>query len=240
MVTAEADRAAAKPRCDRGTRAISGVFETDADVNLRQIFVIDSERGGRRSWKVEARNFSLDDALLTAFAYCREERTKSRSRTVEVAGAGDARVGARCKRGTEAFSSGFSDVGDPEARPLIAYESRRTSKRRWTVAASNTDGQTGALEVHVYCRKAEGLRVADRTETLSAPGPVDADVAARCQRNERVVSGGFASDTVPLPGKGRLVDITASRKAGKRKWRISVAAIGTDVAITAYAYCEAA
>jgi hypothetical protein len=238
-VTAASDRASARPRCDGGTRAISGGFETNADVTARQVYVIGSARSGRRGWTVSAHNFSPDDAQLTAFAYCRDERTTARSKNVEVEGAGDGTAVAKCRRGKEAVAGGFDLPGaDPAARPIIAYESRRVSKRKWTVTASNTDGESGELQAHVYCRKAEGLRASKRTETLTGPGLVDADVIARCRPSERVVSGGFASDTVPLPGKGRLVDVTASRKLGKRKWRVSVAAIGTGLTIAAYAYCE--
>jgi hypothetical protein len=238
-VTGEAGRGSAQPRCDRGTRAISGGFETNADVNLRQIYVNASELGGRRRWTVGAHNFSPNDALLTAFAYCRDERTKARSKTFQVEGAGDVTATASCGRGKQAISGGFRDLSGADARPTIAYESRRASKRKWTVTASNTDGEPGRLQAHVYCRKGgDGLRAAERRETFPSPGPVDGDVIARCRRDERVLSGGFTSDTVPLPGKGQTVQITASRKVGKRKWRVSVAAIGTAVTVTVHAYCE--
>ena len=158
---------------------------------------------------------------------------------MEVEAAGAATAVARCKKGRRAISGGFDTPGaDPAARPIIAYESRRAGKRRWMVVASNTGGEGGELEAQVYCRKAKTLRVSRGSETLTGPGPVDADVIAGCRRGERVVSGGFASDTVPLPGKGMLVDITASRKVGKRKWRVSAIAIGTQPTITVFAYCE--
>jgi hypothetical protein len=237
-VTGEAARGSAQPRCDRGTRVISGGFETNADVNLGQIYVNTSERGGRRGWTVGAHNFSPNDASLTAFAYCREKRTNARSKTVQVEGGADVTATARCGRGKRAISGGFRDLSGADARPIIAYESRRASKRKWMVTASNTDGEPGQLKAHVYCSKQGGLRATQRSQTFPGLGPVDGDVIARCRRDERVLAGGFASDTVPLPGKGQTVQITASRKVGKRKWRVSVAAIGTEVTITAHAYCE--
>jgi hypothetical protein len=47
------------------------------------------------------------EGLLTSYAYCRDEKVKSRSRTASVDSCETETVEASCKPGTKALSGGF-------------------------------------------------------------------------------------------------------------------------------------
>jgi hypothetical protein len=239
--TVEADageRAFASGFCRPATAAVSGGFEADPVVfgEPSPFFFLDgSLRSGGRSWPSEAANLGAIGGArgaLTSFAYCRDERVKSKRVTVSVAPDETKTVSAKCKRGTKAISGGFDadDIGFAAGGPFFRISvSRRSGARRWEVRAANSGDETGELTSQVNCRKGKGLKTHRRSTEL------DNDVfglEAKCKRKQRIVSGGFAGPD--FSGPEGLIPF-ASMRVGKRGWRLAGLATGDA---TVYAYCE--
>jgi hypothetical protein len=196
-------------------------------------------------------NFGADNEF-TALAYCRDQKLKTKSKSVEVGPISSGvptsgTVIAKCKQGTTAFSGGFDNPdffvsGMGGATAVFTQESRKVGKRKWRVTGSNAGSVAGELAAQVNCHEGKGLETREKSETLDATsGPDQAELVAKCKRGERVVSGGFRSDQAVFNlGEGELILITESRKQGKRKWIVSATASGGTPAMTAYAYCEEA
>jgi len=236
------DYGAATAKCKKGTKAVSGGFETELDWTFTEeaIFVDRSSRTGGRRWTSEGSNDSSEAGDLTSYAYCRDEKVKRKSATTEVEVEEIESVTARCKRGTKVFSGGFdSDQFDPSATTSPWFwliQSLKQGKREWLVSAFNAGNVEGDLTAHVYCR--EGKKV----KTKQAEGRLEADfeeetLEPTCTRKQRVVSGGF--DTVSN-WQNTGANVKESRKTGKRTWRVTAEeAIGSDPHdLIAYAYCE--
>jgi hypothetical protein len=103
-------------------------------------------------------------------------------------------------------------------------------KRKWETTGFNYI-QPDTLTAQVNCHEGRGLKTRSVTETTSSELT---ELIAKCKKSQRVVSGGFASDSIVSKGGPFYQE---SRKQGKRKWVVSVVAVGS-VEITAYAYCE--
>jgi hypothetical protein len=216
--------------CDPGTKAVSGGFETEFDFAGGTVFaVVDSLRQGARSWTATAQNFfSGNPAPLTSFAYCRDEKVKSSSEDVDLEVGEDDTVVATCPSGTKALSGGFD--GEFDDSVVLPQISRKLGKRKWEVTGIDYV-EPDDLTAQVNCREGRALRTKQATATVDNDNTATA--IAKCKRRQRVVSGGFAQD-VPVKGGPFTYE---SRKAGKRRWRVSTwANFPTD--ITAYAYCE--
>ena len=238
---AGAESKSVRARCRRGSKAVSGGFQTNANASLRPIFAYGSRPGGPRGWTASGFDFGPDDGFVRSFAYCRPERFQTRSASVEVSGVTGSVV-ARCPRGSRAISGGFDDpdFDGSTGRPVIAYQSRRAGKRRWRVVGQRVSPEIGELSAHVRCARAKAPKVARAQATLDPMASGATRIVARCKRGRRAISGGFESDAPPLPGKGSVVLIRALRKLGQRRWMVSVAATGIETTVTAYAYCERA
>jgi hypothetical protein len=240
------ENGAATPTCKRGTKAVSGGFDTayDSDGPLGFFEPNQLRRTGRREWTGAALNNSLDARDLTAYAYCRDQKLKARSATTSVSANQLGTAIAKCKRGEKAFSGGFAlsefDNSDPNSPIMVVTESFKTGKRGWTASAQNlpndvaTMPETGVLTAYVYCRRGKAPKTRQAEETL-APSEF-ATVEATCKRRQRVVSGGFDLESDFQTTRAFIME---SRKLDKRSWEI--AALAGPVAahpIVAYAYCE--
>jgi hypothetical protein len=108
--------------------------------------------------------------------------------------------------------------------------SMRTGRGSWTVELLT--GSTVQVEVFAYCAKDVKLKQRSSETTLSA-GEQDTE-EARCKRNQRVVSGGFDTES---DGVTTAAITTASRRAGKRAWETTAFAEAGAQPLTVYAYC---
>jgi hypothetical protein len=237
---------AATPTCKRGTKAISGGFDSHYDPHGTLGFFEPNQlrRTSRREWTGAALNNSLEDRDYTAYAYCRDQKLKTRSATTSVAPSELGTVTAKCKGRQKAFSGGFAlsefDNSDPNSPIMVVTGSLREGKRKWTASASNapndvaTMPKTGNLSVYVYCREGKTPNVRRAKEAL-APSEFDS-AKATCKRSQRVVSGGF---DLKSDFQTTRAFVMTSRKVGMRSWEI--AALNgptTEHSIVAYAYCE--
>jgi hypothetical protein len=239
------ENGAATPTCKRGTKAVSGGFDSHYDPGGPLGFFEPNQlrRTGRREWAGAALNNSLEDRDFTAYAYCRDQKLRARSARTSVAVGEVGSATAECKRGQKAFSGGFAiseyDGSDSSSPIVLVTRSLKQGKREWTVSAYNLGNdfgttREGELTAYVYCRQGKALRTGRVEETL---GPSEFDRAeAACKRSQRVVSGGF---DLRSDFKTTRAFIMASRKVGKRSWRIAALNGPTTTnPIVAYAYCE--
>jgi hypothetical protein len=226
-------------KCKRGTRVVSGGFETEYDTisGDPNVLINESHRAGRRSWTSAAFNLAASSSGdLSSFAYCRDQKLKRRRKAITVEQNEEATVTAACPKGTKAFSGGF------EAEPLSAgpffyiRSSQKAGGRKWEVSAVNF-GDPGELKADVYCRAGKKLTTASATDTVSRtgfPANVYAAPEAECPKGRTSVSGGFEIDG--------FASIRDSAKIGD-DWRIAATANPTGapfptVPVTVFAYCE--
>jgi len=150
----------ATAKCPRGTKAVSGGFDTPDFVvtgdyeNDSRITPYASRRQGGRKWTVEAANYAGAEGTLVASVYCREGHAldkKKKTVTVE----GDPATGvvgeavAKCPKGTRVVSGGF-DLGGAEG-DLLA--SRKRGGRKWLASASVGFPLTRELTTFAYCEQ---------------------------------------------------------------------------------------
>ena len=239
----------ATPKCKRGTRAISGGFETDpvqAGGMTAWVLPYESRKRGRRSWEATGANAGSLEGELTAYVYCRDEKVKSKTDTADVDGSSGGgfdteSATAKCARGMKAVSGGFDnpDFSIGGGTLIFPYESLKQGKRKWTASGQNLGTAEGEVLAQVNCREGEGLNTRRESETIASLEA--ADVAVKCKRGDRVVSGGFAIENPfsTAPDFGPYV--YASRKRGKRTWVTSFFGYSPNSEdVTAYAYCEEA
>jgi hypothetical protein len=236
----------ATAKCKSGTRAVSGGFqgEFDADAMGTPLFLqFESRRQGKRRWTGSAYNAPPVEGDLTTYAYCGEEKLKTKSRSVDVDGAPDSETAtAKCPKGTKAVSGGFdnsdADLEAPDTTLILPHVSRKQGGRRWTVEGTNLGDSEGTLTAYVNCRDGGSLKAKRKSTDLEAgPGEVVIESAvAKCAKRLRVLSGGFEFDD-EISGNGPIV--LHSKKVGGRKWSTS-AVVGSTVetTLTTYAYCE--
>jgi hypothetical protein len=230
--------------CKKGTKAVSGGFETESDGDFDPFLEVNrSQRSGRRGWISEAFNGSDEAGDLTSFAYCRRGKTLTREADTVPSPIGEfVTATAECPPRTRVISGGFAGsptdaVGDTPV--LYISESRRASKRTWEVSAHGNGNEPGELTSVAYCGKAKKLKQRSASGVVSTdiPDALTAELVARCKRRERVVAGGFGSTDDSGESTPRVL---TSRKQGRRSWAVTaiVGSMGLTVDVTAYAYCE--
>jgi hypothetical protein len=245
------ESADAKPvsaTCPRGTKAISGGFAgeyDDLDPMSPAVAPIGSRPSDKRDWEARAFNRSGFTGELIAFAYCRDEKLKGRSESVVLEpppgpGANTVSLTPTCPSGTKAVSGGFDNpdafaMGSSGAL-VFPYRSLMRGQRRWLAAASNVSNEKTTFKAFIRCRDGESLKTKRNSE--AAETDEGFDLAARCARKQRVVSGGFDLEEPYVGGLGPTV--FESRKQGKRGWTVSGVNTGEAVTVTAFAYCEPA
>jgi hypothetical protein len=222
----------ATAQCKRGTEAVSGGFEMPEFSG-----VFEAVRAGKRKWTITGRSGGLEAGTLTAFVYCDKSRPGLKKKSSEVpfdSETSTVSATAKCKRGSEAVSGGFS--GEAGFRPN-ALALRRDGKRRWTASALNPF-DTGTFTAFAYCDKSEpGLKT--RSTTVAIGDFDHGSATTKCRRGTQLVSGGFSSPPVMTAGfPGPAVIVIESRREGKRGWTASGLAGGGGGSLTVYAYCE--
>jgi hypothetical protein len=267
-------------KCPRGSEAVAGGFASPAfDPRFVNASIIhfDSHRTSDREWRTQAHNFGGNMPVkasptgeLDAYAVCdtRSPGLLIRSKTRTVGPGGTKRADspgvrtlvAKCPKGSEAVSGGFSS---PDARAkgrkaAYAFTSKRVRKRGWKVRAANNDFQNQRkIKAYAYCAKHEpGLDV--ETKHVTVPPGNKATLDIGCRHGEKPLSGGYASTY--SPGSGMSTPIAAfaftSRPISGDRWRVSAfgegaaakvgrssssspkGVLGPAARLTAYAYCK--
>jgi hypothetical protein len=228
--------------CPKGTKAVSGGFKTEffgVDLDFPFIPIEASRRTRSRGWTSSGFNDGTAEGDLTSFAYCRKQKLKAATDTVPAPVGEFVTATATCPAGTKIVSGGFeaSPVDTVGTTPVLyVSESRRASKRRWEASAFSNGNEEGELEAAAYCAKEKKPKARHASTTLDSETP-SASVIAHCKRRERVVSGGFGSPDDSGEATPRFL---ASKRMGKRRWKVSAfyGNAGATIQITAYAYCE--
>jgi hypothetical protein len=224
-------------QCARGTKAVSGGFESDIDLDgpTEVILPYTSRAEGGRKWTSAGFN-PAESGDLTSFAYCRDQKIKRRSAETTVDPGDSETVTARCPRGTRAFSGGFDNpdfsIAGPAATVILPFESKKTGKREWTVSGTNIASGAGELVAQVNCHEGKGLRTEDEELSINSGGVHDEE--AECSGGRRVVSGGF--DYTLEASTSAFV--FSSYKDGKREWHVEALDQVAPATLTVYAYCE--
>jgi hypothetical protein len=236
LSTNEFDDATAK--CKRGTKAVSGGFDSDIDTggSTEAILPYTSRAEGGRKWTSAGFNLAAPGEL-TSFAYCRDQTIKRRSADEVLSGGETETVTARCPRGTKVASGGFDNPDfNVNGTNVAAFpsESKKTGKREWTVTGTELGSDPGELVAQVNCHERKGLKTFDETLSIDSPGVYD--VVAECAPGRRVVSGGF--DFSLEPSASPAAWVFSSHKIGKREWEVEAIDFADVATLTAYAYCE--
>jgi hypothetical protein len=233
-------------QCTKGTKAVSGGFESEFDsestITSPFLEVNESRRDGRRRWETSAFNGGASAGDLTSFAYCRDQKLTRATDTV-VAPVGDfVTATAKCPGGTKVISGGFegSPIDTVGTTPVLYIsESRRASKRTWEVSAHSNGNEDGDLTAMAYCGKGKKPKAKSASQRISSdpPDPQTAELLVRCKRNQRVVSGGFGS---PDDSGESTPRVMTSMRVGQRGWAVTafLGSNGLPTEVTAYAYCE--
>jgi hypothetical protein len=239
------ENGSATATCKRGTKAVSGGFETEFSlppVNFPFIPAYVSRREGARAWTSSGFNDGDSDGDLTSFAYCRDQKLTAVTDTVAAPVGQFATAAATCPRRTRVISGGFA--GSPidlvgTTPVLYISESRRATKRTWEASAHSNGNEDGELTAIAYCGKGKRLRARSASAMLGSDPPAveTAEILARCKRKERVVSGAFGSTDASGEATPRVL---TSMREGKRGWAVTafVGSNGMPAELTAYAYCE--
>jgi hypothetical protein len=217
-----------------GKRAVAGGFFGEFDfvgggatvIPLASISESDSE------WRLRAADTSGGPGAATAYAYCAKKRKFPRLREgseAETANPGVLEgVTAECPGDRRAISGGFEI---PNAF-VVVTKSMRTGSGSWTVEFFNATMGAVEVEAFVYC--ARQLKLKRRSsETRLSSEEIDTE-RARCKQTQRVVSGGFDTDS---SGTNPIGVGTASRRASKRAWEATAFAVRSPQNLSVYAYC---
>jgi hypothetical protein len=224
-------------QCARGTKAVSGGFESDIDPDgpTEVILPYSSRAESGREWTSAGFNLAAPGDL-TSFAYCRDQKVKRRSEETTVNPGESETVTAQCPRGTKAFSGGFDNpdfsIAGPSSTIILPFESKKTGKREWTVSGRNIASEAGELVVQVNCHKGKGPRTEDEELSINSPGVHDEE--AECRGGRRVVSGGFDYTLEATTS----AFVFSSYKDGKRDWQVEALDQSAPATLTVYAYCE--
>jgi hypothetical protein len=238
--------------CDRYGEAVSGGFanpDFSRATSTMYLFGFNPTQGRPvgSSWRATVVNLGTaanGSGTLRVFAYCavRERpRLFRRTATTTIRGRHTGGATARCPRGSEAMSGGFSMLPRRGENPyypyvkLFGYESRRIGNRRWHASAVNMKRHgKDRFIVLVKCDpRVPGLR--GRSKQVEVPTNGTASVGVSCGDKRKAVSGGFEGKVRVPSGDGtfpfRLNRIT------HRRWRAAAFDEGTAAPFTAYVYC---
>jgi hypothetical protein len=213
-------------------RAVAGGFFGEFGPGSSTVFPLVSTRESESEWRFRAGNLAAGPGDATVYAYCAKKKKfpKLREGSEEETANGGAleSVTADCPGSRRAISGGFEI---PEAFVLVTT-SMRSGRGSWTVEFFNATMGSVQVEAFVYCAKK--LKLKQRSsETTLADEEVETE-EARCKQNQRVVSGGFDTDSA---GTGPIGLGTASRRDGKRAWEVTAFGATGPVDLTVYAYC---
>jgi hypothetical protein len=238
------EKGSATAKCPRGSEAVAGGFASpgfDPRFNDQSIVHFDSHRTSDREWQTQGHNFGEGgadpmkvpvDGEMDAYAVCDSKsppilvksKTKSVSRFPIVKRADPQGVGtavAKCPKGTEAVSGGFSSPGNrlQGQAATFPFTSKRVGKRKWKVRAINNDfQQRRKLKAFAYCDKSEpGLDV--QSDKVKVPFRDKRTLDLGCRHDDKPLSGGYSS-TFDATAESAAFTFTSRPISGDR-WRVS-------------------
>jgi hypothetical protein len=224
-------------KCKKGQEAVAGGFFGPADFVADPHLVVpfDSSRAGKRKWRYRAFSLSVGDDQASTYAYCDPDKPRLKAKSATTTTDDTAvSVTARCPRGNEAVSGGFSTDSVDEFVWVVA--SKRIGKRKWQSEFVNPTDDPIGFTSFAYCDKSEP-RLKQRSEAITVESPNTASVTAKCRRGRSLFSGGFdggfseADSVFPF--------VNGSRRSGRRGWEVTAAlGMSNPAEITAYAYCD--
>lgn len=153
---------------------------------------------------------------------------KPATASVEIPDEQIAGVVAKCRKGMQVVSNGFSTPSFDETfatgPSIFPIQIQPRSKRALRTRAFNFGQDAGRFRAHAYCSKRKlGLSVASRR---SAPVPSEfagsRSATARCSKGSKAIAGGFRLDFGGGLVSPRLV-AHVSRRAGRRGWTVAAA-----------------
>jgi len=212
-----------------GKRAVSGGFFGEFDFVTTAVIPLISTRESGSEWGFRAGDLAGGPSDATAYAYCAKKNKFPKLREgseEETTSAGVVETAtAECPGNRRVISGGF-ELPDVES---LVPTSMRTGRGSWTV-----EFITGAVPVEVFAYCAKGVKLKQRSSgTTLTPGDPETG-EARCKRRERVVSGGFDTES---DAANTAAFSSASRRSGKRAWEVTATAVGDPQDLTVYAYC---
>jgi hypothetical protein len=213
-------------------RAVAGGFFGEFNIGDETVLPFVSTREGESEWRFRAGDLSGGPSDGTAYAYCAKKKKfpklQEGSEDETVAAGELESITADCQGNRRVISGGFEF--EDSITPVT--KSMRSGRGSWMVEVYPTSGNL-EVEVFAYCAKKVKLKQRSSETTLSAGEPETEE--ARCKRNQRVVSGGFDTNS---DSAGSEIGIgTASRRGGKRAWEATgYSGVGSQE-LTVYAYC---
>lgn len=139
---------------------------------------------------------------------------------------------AACKPGQVAVSSGFESPDFGRGNDSgVARIGVVKGRNRATTRAYNFGEDAGELVSHVYCRKGAVSPARRVVRTKVAPERAKSIVAV-CPRGTRVISGGFTTGRFNQ-AKGPQVLALASKRVGKRRWKVQAFNMPNDDSMSA-------
>jgi hypothetical protein len=212
-----------------GKRAVSGGFFGEFDLVTSAVIPLISTREGGSEWGFRAGDLGGGPSDATAYAYCAKKRKFPKLREGsedDTTASGITRVTAECPGNRRVVSGGFEF---PDTEVFVGTSMRR-GRGSWTVEVFT--GATAPVEVFAYCAK--GVKLKQRSSETTLPTEDPDTEEARCKRKERVVSGGFDTES---DGVTTAAVSSASQRSGKRSWEVTATAFGAPQPLTVYAYC---
>jgi hypothetical protein len=197
-------------------------------------------REGGREWFVSAENSGREAGRLTGYVYCRKA---SRLRAAKLPGMqkrgprpGEFTRTVRCRPDQgRVVSGGFRTFG------VRIYGSRKTAPRRWSVSWFNPDNPHpvhNSFETFAYCRP--GPNTKPWRAAIRVASGQTAKISARCHRNERILSGGFANPDFDSDGGPQMFAHISRRAGNKHRWTVVAHNLGdAPGTLVAFAYCRA-
>jgi hypothetical protein len=216
-------------RCPRGTEAVSGGF---VGSRFNETALQRLERVSRRKFAYRLQNQTPTHTSARLSALCSSSlRGLVKETSVGTVSNGSS-LSATCPSGMKAVSGG---VSIPQPTVLFVQSFLRDAANSWTATFSTEGGPESGVRVSVLCADHPGpMRQVTKTKTI--PGGANRSITARCDRDERVLSGGWLGEA-DTPGS-RLAEVSGSIRLNRRAWTSSGDSVtGNPARFTTFAYC---
>ena len=192
------------------------------------------------SWRVTVANWgsgTRGGGRQITYAYCvkRPPRLRIAEGHAWVGGHATATATARCRRGTEAVSGGFSsEWAGTHGVILFGFRSVRVGARRWQASGINRSDKGERLFAYAMCRP-RAPELTELRRTLKVPRGGTRSTRLACGPGLTPWSGGFESDVDGATAHGAYPYV--HKRVGQRSWKAAAFAEGPAASFTAHVYC---